>query len=327
MAPLALLLLGVEPSAFLSAVFCLGSFPALGITLMPPHLPVSRRKLLLWSSLPAAVVLLIMVGLGASMTRGVNAPSALLVGIAPPFFVSAADAPERAPTVELAADLWRLGEPGPEGIQLPDGTRVQPERRALGGLVIAHNPFTVPPDASLDQAAIQVHRAIEACCELRLSMAQVRAHLADGNAGSVGSLAAAAAQRRHPSAAGVSFFYLALVLLTLAWARVVLGLQPSAARAARSGTLRGALTKWLGVGLAAAFAAGIAVTLGTPATQSAFFAPRFFLALSIRGWESHPALGIALGAVVASLLVRSLLRRYERLEMPSPRAAFSGDCY
>src|SRR5690606_1808403 len=46
--PLAMLLLGLRPGAVLACIFSLGSLPALGATLMPPHLPVSRRQLLTW---------------------------------------------------------------------------------------------------------------------------------------------------------------------------------------------------------------------------------------------------------------------------------------
>lgn len=327
LAPLTLLLLGVNPGAFLASVFSLGNFPVLGVTLLPPHLPVSRRKLLLWSSLPPVTVLLL--GLGASLASSPNGPVPALIGgfPPPPFIVSAAEAPGRAPAVELAGDLWRLGEPDPQGVLLPDGTRVQPERRSLGGLVVAHNPFTVPPDASLDQAAIQMHRAIEACCDLRLSVAQVRAHLADGSPGSIGSLGVAAAQRRHDGYASLSFFYIALVLATLAWARVVLSFQPSAAGAARSRGVRGSLGKWLAAGLPIAFGLGIASAVVLASVNpSPFFAPRFFLALLLRAWGSQPVIGVALGGLIAFLLGRSLLGRYERLELPLPRAALSGHC-
>ena len=323
--PLAMLLLGLRPGALLTCIFSLGSLPVLGVTLMPPHLPVSRRQLLTWSSLPAVAV--IMIGFVASLASGPSGPVATLIGgVAPaPFVVSAADAAQRAPAGEFADDLWRLGEPDPEGVVLPDGTRVAPERRSLGGLIVAHNPFTVPADASLDQAAIQVHRAIEACCDLRLSVAQVRAHLADGGPGSAGSLAVAAAQRRHVSAAGLSFSYLLLALLTLCWARIVLSFQSSAARAARRGSVRGSLQKWLGAGLAVAFALGvISAVVVTLANQNPFFGPRFLAALLLRAWESHPVLGALLGAAAAFLLGRSLLRRYERLELPLPSTAWPG---
>jgi hypothetical protein len=320
-----MLLLGINPGAFLTCVFSLGSLPVLGAALMPPHLPVSRRKLQLWTSLPAAAVFLVC--FGASLASGPSGPASTLLGglSPPPFFVSVTDVRGRVPAVALADDLWRLGEPDPEGVLLPDGTRIEPERRSLAGLVVAHNPFTVPPDASLDQAAIQVHRAIEACCDLRLSVAQVRAHLADGNPGSVESLGVAAAQRRRASYAGVSFSYLALVLATLGWARITLSFQPSAARSARRRAVRDSLWKWLVIGLAVAFSLGlVSAVVITSVNQTPFIAPRFFLALLFRACESQPAIGIAVGGFAAFLLGRSLLRRYERLELPLPAAGFPG---
>lgn len=309
-----------NPLALFGAAVMLGNLPVLAVSYVPPNLPVSRSSVLAWSWLPPAVVLLL--SLWASLVMGGQGILPAGVGIGPQPFRAASAEAGRPPRVHVGGSLWQLGGSAPRFVELPGGVRVEAERRRILGLPLyAHNPYTVPVGASSHVAALQLHRALMACCDLKLTLRQVEAHIAHPGPDSTQSLEFAAAQQLRSDRASVFLRQLILALTMLAWTRVILLAQPTA-----SGALHRIVPPWLKVTGAGILLVGgfvlVGVVMGMAAVFSldALFPIQLTIGVLTRSWERFPWLGAALALALLLWVGRSLARRFERLELPLRQA-------
>lgn len=148
------------------------------VNIVPVHLPVPRRRLFTMSLMPALFVGLVgaIVTLSQTQSRGIGSGSEWDMRNTPVAFVSQSDGAGQERRLRVPAHLWRLTWGTPPMSPLPAGEQ-EPESFAVLGPVRAYNPFTARWSDGPEVAGYQLSRALDACCNLRVSPEQAAAHI------------------------------------------------------------------------------------------------------------------------------------------------------
>lgn len=165
--------LGLLFSWWLLAMLTLSS-----ANVVPVHLPIPRRRLFNLSLVPALIVGLIgaVVTVNQTQSRGIGTGSEFDVRGTPVKFVRQHDGASQDAQLSVPAHLWRLTWGEPPASQLPFG-EVHPESFQVLGPIRAYNPYTARTSDGPEVAGYQFSRALEACCDLRLSPEQAAVHI------------------------------------------------------------------------------------------------------------------------------------------------------
>lgn len=177
----------------LFAWLLLSTLPNVSANLLPPHLPISRRRVFGFTIFPAVVVLIACVGVSLHQTqeRDIGNGNEFELRESPISFE-----PRKAPLTErqlsVPAHLWRLSWGSPEPILLPDGQSRVPETLHLVGSLHAYNPYSAKMSDDLSVSGHQLARAMDACCNIRLTPAQAAMHIQQAKEGGLDTLFEAA---------------------------------------------------------------------------------------------------------------------------------------
>lgn len=285
------------------------------VNIVPVHLPVPRRRLFNLSLLPALVVGLVCLVVAVSQTqsRGIGTGTELNWRSSPVTFVSQSDGAGQERRLSVPAHLWRLSWGTPPASPLPSG-EIQPESFQVLGPIHAYNPYTASMSDGPDVAGYQFSRALEACCDLRLSPEQAAAHIRyEGNGG---------LDTVYESARRIQTTPVALVALEFWVTAAVLFLTLRALMAADNGRSR--LKAVLRVGavllITAMYMAVVAGSTHSTLVSSDVWWPlltlRAALAQAASIGAAVPWIGAALGLAVLVMLYHRASAQYERLELP-----------
>lgn len=306
--------LGLLFSWWLLAMLTLSS-----VNVVPVHLPVPRRRLFNLSLLPALCVGLVgaVLTLSQTQSRGIGTGSELDLRSSPVKFVSQSDGAGQGRRLSVPAHLWRLTWGTPPASQLPFG-ELEPESFRVLGPIQAYNPYTASWSDGPEVAGYQFSRALEACCDLRLSPEQAAAHIRLEQNGGLDTLyeAARRIQTTPLSLVALEFWVSAAALfLTL---RALMAADNARSRL-KLGTRVAAVLM-----LTALYAGFVAGSTHTSLVSTDVWLPlltvRAALAQAATMGAAAPWICAVVGVAVLVLLYLRASARYERLELPRPPA-------
>lgn len=304
--------LGLLFSWWLLALLTLSS-----VNVVPVHLPVPRRRLFSLSLLPALFVGVVgaVVTISQTQSRGIGSASDFDMRSSPVKFVTETDGAGQECRLSVPAHLWRLAWGAPPPSPVPTG-ELQPESFQVLGPIRAYNPYSAKWSDGPELAGYQFSRALEACCDLRLSPEQAAAHIRlEDNGGLITLYEAARRTQTTPLSLVALEFWVSAAALFM----TLRGLM--AAGGARSPWKLGMRLGAIAI-LTTLYASFVAGSTHSSLVSSDVWLPlltvRAALAQAATVGAAIPWLAGAVALAVLVLLYSRASTGYERLELPRP---------